>query len=409
MIDSHDSRPDSSEAPSPGASFDVVIIGGGVIGSSIAYFLAQESSFDGSVAVIEKDSSYVDSSTARSVGGIRQQFSIAENIAMSQFGARFFRSAAELLAVGDERPDLSFREAGYLFLATAAGRSILEQNHALQRAHGAAVALLSVAALAERFPWLNTEDLAGAALGTADEGWLDPYSLLMAFKRKAEHLGVRYLAEEVVAIELRDRAVAAVRLGDGRRVSCGHLVNAAGPRAAAVAEMAGIEDCPVRSKKRLVFTFDCAESLRNCPLVVDPSGVYFRPEGDRFLCGVSPPESSDPDCTDFKIDPHFFEDVLWPRLAHRVPAFDRLRQGTAWAGHYAVNTVDRNAIVGPHPEVEGFWFANGFSGHGLQHAPAIGRAVSELITFQEPRTLDLSRFDFARFAEGRPVTERNVI
>ena len=173
--------------------------------------------------------------------------------------------------------------------------------------------------------------------------------------------------------------------------------------------MAGIGDCPVRSRKRLVFTFQCREEIPGCPLVVDPGGLYFRPEGDRFVCGVSPSQERDPDCHDLPVDPRFFEEVLWPASAHRVPAFDILKEGTAWAGHYAVNVRDRNAILGPHPEVENFYFAAGFSGHGLQQSPAVGRALSELISFGEYRTLDLRRFGFDRFAAGRLIEEHSVI
>ena len=230
----------------------------------------------------------------------------------------------------------------------------------------------------------------------------------MAFRQKATELGVEFVHGEVVAVERRGAAVTGVKLRDGRRFSGGRLVNAAGPRAAEVAAMAGLE-CPVRSRKRFVYTFECPEEIPDCPLVVDPSGLYFRPEGERFLCGVSPPADQDPDCDDFKVDRELFEDVIWPGLAHRVPAFDRLRQTSSWAGHYAVNVHDRNAIVGPHPEVASFYFANGFSGHGLQQSPAVGRAISELIAFGSYRTLDLGRFSFERFAQGRLVHERNVI
>ncbi len=388
---------------------DVVIVGGGVVGSSIAFFLADEADFAGTITVVAKDPTYADSSTARSGGGIPQQFSTAENIEMSKFGAAFFKAAPERLAVAGSRPYLSFREAGYLLLATAKGREVLEQNHALQRAHGAEVELLSRLQLGRRFPWLHTADLAAGCLGTRDEGWLDPFSLLMAFKLKAEAGGVRYLTGDVVAVRRAGARVSGVRLGDGRELAAGCVVNAAGPRAAEIAAMAGIDDCPVRCRKRQVFTFECVQRIEGCPLVVDPCGLYFRPEGEKFVCGTSPAAQDDPDCHDFRVDPHLFEDVLWPALAHRVPAFDALREGTAWAGHYAVNTEDRNAILGTHPEIDNFFFANGFSGHGLQQAPAVGRAISELIAFGSYRTLDLDRFGFHRFASGRLVEERNVI
>jgi glycine/D-amino acid oxidase-like deaminating enzyme len=399
-----DSRTSTFETP-----FDVLVVGGGVVGSAIAYFLTEEDAFTGTVAVVEKDPTYADSSTARSVGGLRQQFSTPENIEISKFGARFVKSVPERLAVDGERPDVAFHEAGYLLLASPDGLPILRENHALQRSHGAAVVLLSPEELSERFPWLRTSDLAGGSLGLADEGWLDPYSLLMAFKKKAVSRGVAYVRGEVVAIGREGSAVTGVRLRDGRTIEAGCVVDAAGPRAAEVAAMAGIHDLPVASRKRFVFTFECPREIPGCPLVVDPSGLYFRPEGDKFLCGVSPPPDRDPDCHDFKVDRRLFEEAIWPVLAHRVPAFDLLREGTSWAGHYAVNVVDKNAVLGPHPEVRNFYFANGFSGHGLQQSPAVGRALAELIAFGSFRTLDLGRFSFERFASGELIAERNVI
>jgi len=390
-------------------SFDVVVIGGGVVGSSIAYFLAAEQAFDGSVAVVERDPTYVDGSTARSVGGIRSQFSTPENVEISRFGARFLRAAAETLAVGGERGDVDFVEAGYLLLASAEGLDVLRANHEVQRAHGAAVDLLDPGELAERFPWLHTADLAAGSLGLHGEGWIDAYSLLMALRRKARSLGVSYVRGEAVGVRRDGGRVTSVGLADGRELRAAHVVNAAGPRAATVAALAGVPDLPVRSKKRFVFTVECPRPLPGCPLVVDYGGVYFRPEGDRFVCGISPPRERDADCEDLKLDPGFFEELVWPALAHRVPAMDELEVRSSWAGHYAYNVVDQNAVLGPHPEVSNFYFANGFSGHGLQQAPAVGRALAELITYGEYRTLDLRRFRFERFAAGELVRERNVI
>ncbi len=391
------------------SSFDVVVVGGGVVGSSVAYFLAAEEGFDGSVAVVERDPTYVDGSTARSVGGVRQQFSTPENVEISRFGAHFFRDAGETLAVHGERGDVDFVEAGYLLLASAEGLDVLRANHEVQRDHGAEVALLDAEELAGRFPWLHTADLAAGSLGLRGEGWIDAYSLLMALKRKAHSLGVSYVRGEAVRIRRDGARVAAVGLADGRELLAGHVVDAAGPQAARIAALAGIEDLPVRSRKRFVFTVECAEPLPGCPLVVDYGGVYFRPEGDRVVCGISPPAERDPDCEDLKLDPGFFEELVWPALAHRVPAMDALEVRSSWAGHYAYNVHDQNAVVGPHPTLTNFYFANGFSGHGLQQAPAVGRALAELIAYGEYRTLDLRRFRFERFASGELVRERNVI
>jgi sarcosine oxidase len=387
---------------------DVAIVGGGVIGSAVAYFLAADPGFGGSIAVIERDPTYAAASTALSVGSVRQQFSTPENIRMSLFGAEFIAGIGEHLAVGDEAPDVGWHKAAYLFLATEKGRPILEANHAVQRENGAVNVLLSAAELAERFPWLRTDDLAAGSLGLEHEGWLDPYALLNAFRRKARALGVSWLHDEVVAIEREGARVAAVRLASGTRLACGAVVNAAGPHAGRVAGLAGIE-LPVRPRKRFVYVFDCRASLSVNQLVIDPSGVYFRPEGAQFIGGVSPPEEEDEDCLDLEVRYELFEERVWPVLAHRVPAFEELKLLRAWAGHYEYNTVDQNAILGAHPEIGNFYFANGFSGHGVQQAPAAGRAIAELIVDGRYRTLDLARFGYDRIVRNDPIRELNVV
>jgi sarcosine oxidase len=385
-----------------------VIVGGGVVGSTVAYFLAAEPGFQGRIVVVEPDPTYADSSTARSVASVRQQFSLPENIRISKYAIEFLNSIHEHLTVDGETPDVGFHEGGYLFLASDAGRATLEANHRTQVAEGAPVAMLAPAELKDRFPWLAVDDLAAGTLGLEGEGWLDPYALLQGFKRKARSLGVAYVEDRVVGMVRDGNRVAAVRLAGGDTLSSGLVVNAAGPRAAEAAAMAGIE-LPVRPRKRCVFVFRCREALPRCPLVIDPSGLYFRPEGQVFLTGISPAPDDDPDCLDLEVDYRVFEETLWPILARRVPAFEAIKLERAWAGHYAYNTVDQNAILGPHPAVGNFYFANGFSGHGLQQAPAVGRALSELITFGAYRTLDLSRFSYARFAACRPVRELNVV
>ncbi len=391
------------------AGCDVAVIGGGVVGCSVAYHLLGPMGFDGTVAVIEKDPTYAEGSTGRSVGGVRQQFSTPENIAMSLYGADFARAAAERLAVdGEAGPDPMFREEGYLFLATEETAPVLDANHALQTNHGADIARLDRDGLAERFPWLALDGLVGGGFGRTGEGWLDPYALLQGMRRKAKALGAHFVADRAVGIERADGRVAAVTTEATGRIPCGHAVNAAGAQAGRVAAMAGI-DLPVGPRKRTVFVFDCREAPAGCPLTVDPTGVYFRPEGPHFLCGKSPDPADDPECDDFEIAYDPFEEVIWPVLAERVPAFEAIKLVNAWSGHYEVNALDANAVIGPHPDVANFLFANGFSGHGLQQAPAVGRAIAELIVHGGFRSLDLSRFGYERIAAGRPIKERNVV
>ncbi len=390
-------------------NFDVIIIGGGIIGSSIAYFLAAQEAFQGSILVVEKDPTYERCSTTLSVGGIRQQFSTPENIEISKFGINFLKSIKDHLSVNDIEPNISFQEAGYLFLATEKGLSILVKNYELQKSHGVDVVLMTPSELHQRFLWLNVSDLAAGSLGLKNEGWFDPYSLLMAFIRKAKSLGVQCLKQEVIDIRRNGNSVSDLSLANGETVACHYVVNAAGPRATEIAKMAGINDLPVRPRKRFVYTFQCKSKIPDCPLVIDTSGVYFRPEGENFICGISPPKDQDPDCLDFEIDYQIFDEMIWHILARRIPTFEAIKRTASWAGHYAYNIIDQNAIIGTHPEISNFFFANGFSGHGLQQAPAVGRAISELITFGVYKTLDLNKFSFERFRSGALIKERNVV
>jgi len=388
---------------------DVVIVGGAIIGSAVATFLASRPDFDGRVVVVERDPTYRASSTTLSAASIRLQFSTPLNIEISRFGLEVIRHPERFLAVDGEVPQLDFVENGYLFLATDAGRATLEHNHAVQRSLDVPVELLTPRALRERFGWINVDDLAGASLGLADEGWFDAYALLQGFRRRARSLGVAELVGEVTGVDVdADRAVA-VRLADGSRIETDWVVNAAGPRAAEVAGMAGI-DLPVRPRKRFVYHFEAPIGLGAAPLTIDPSGIYFRPEGPAYLAGYSPiGDDPDPDTLDLVVDRSRFESHVWPALAHRVPAFDRLRLLDAWAGHYEVNTLDHNAIIGPHPRVRNLLFANGFSGHGLQQAPAVGRGLAEWIAAGRYESLDLSPLGYERVERDEPYVELNVV
>ena len=339
---------------------DVVIVGGGVIGSAIAYFLAAQPAFGGNVVVVERDSTYERASTTRSSGSIRQQFSTEENILISKYCIEFLDSLHEHLRVDDETPDVGFIEAGYLFLADPGGIAVLRENHALQRRCGASIDLLGPPELRARFPWLRVDDLAAGTHGVEGEGWLDPNSLLQAFRRKARSLGVTYVEDEVVGLERAGKRIVSVRLRDGDDVSCDVLVNAAGAVAAKVAAMVDLR-LPVRPPKRTIFVIRCETVLARCPLVIDPTGMFFRPEGDVYICGIAPTPENDPDCLDLDVDYSQFEETVWPLLAARVPAFETLKMERAWCGHYAYNTFDQNAVIGPHPEIENFLFANGFS------------------------------------------------
>jgi FAD-dependent oxidoreductase domain-containing protein 1 len=393
---------------------DVVIVGGAVMGSSTAYHLLADPGFKGRVVVIEKDPTYQLSASALSAASIRQQYSSAVNIRISLHGIRFLRSIGDHLEVDGERPEIGLKEAGYLYCATEAGASILAENQALQAAEGADILFMNPEGLKSRFPWLNVEDLAAGTWGRSGEGWFDGWGLLQAFRRKARSLGAEYVKGEVAEVERDGNRIVAVRLKDGTRIACGALVNCAGSGGRALAAKAGL-DIPVQAKRRYVFTFSCREPVENCPLLIDTSGAYVRPEGEGgFICGASPEAEMDPDWFDEdpssqEIDFSFFESFVWPSLAHRVPAFEAIKPGRAWAGPYDMSLLDHNAIVGPAGGIENFYLCNGFSGHGLQQSPAVGRGLAELIAHGRYRTLDLSELGYERVLAHRPLLERNVI
>ena len=439
--------PTDAEHPAPAAPVDViaagrrlkvVIIGGGVIGSAIACFLTRDDR-NCEITVIERDPSYRQASSALSASAIRQQFSTAVNVRISRFGIDFFRHIGEHLAVDDERPDIGLVEPGYLYLArTPVGAATLVANHALQQAEGADVALLDPADLARRFPWMHTGDLTLGSLGLSGEGWYDGYAVLQAFRRKARAQGASFRQAQACGFDRGSApasnrqapnrqtsnrqgaagrvgdgaAIRAVRLADGSRIDCDVVVNAAGPWAATVAAWAGI-DLPVRARRRTVHVLRCPEPIHHMPLVIDPSGLWFRPEGGsdgvQFIAGDTPPSAGDLD--DLPLDPDLasFEERIWPAMAARVPAFEALRPTGAWAGYYEMNLFDHNGLLGAHPACPNLQFACGFSGHGLQQSPAIGRGMAERIREGRWVSLDLDALDIRRLVENRPLLEANVI
>jgi glycine/D-amino acid oxidase-like deaminating enzyme len=388
-------------------SYDVVIAGGAAMGSSLAYHLTADSGFKGRVLVVERDFTYAKAATSLSLSSIRQQFSSPINIRLSQAGFAFLKAARETLAVDGDGPDLPIVENGYLYLATSAGAGALRANHEVQSAEGADVALLDPEAIQAQFPWLNTEGVALGAFGRSGEGWFDAYSLMQAFRRKASSQGATYAQDEVVDVVREGARVTGVRLASGGEIGCGVFVNCAGASGAArLAQKLGAP-IPVEARKRCVFVFE-AQHIEKFPLLIDPSGVYVRPEGRHYLVGGPPPDP-DPDTQDFEVEWSAFEETLWPLMAARVPAFESLKLVRAWAGHYDLNTFDHNAIVGRVPGLDNAYLAAGFSGHGVQQSPAVGRGLAELIAHGAYRTLDLSDFSADRIAVGRKILENNII
>ena len=387
-------------------SYDIVIIGGAIVGSSVAWALREEG-FDGSIAVIERDPQFAQAATTLSCASIRQQFSIPENIRLSQYTLGLFRRLKQEFGTD---ADIAFREGGYLILAGPDGLPILRANYAVQAAEGADIILEDGDALARRFPWMATDGISAGAYGRSGEGWFDAHAYLQLFRRALRTRDVALIADEVTAIGRDGGTIATVSLASGKTLAAGTVVNAAGPNAGHVAALAGI-DLPVEPRKRSVFVFEARDRFDDMPLIVDPSGIYVRPEGSVYIAGGAEAEATDgpADPADFEPDWSLFEETIWPVLATRVPAFEAIKATRAWAGHYDYNTLDQNAVIGRHPDVSNFVFANGFSGHGLQQAPAVGRAVAELIVHGAYRTIDCSVFGYERIAEGRPYRELNVI
>jgi len=387
---------------------DVLVVGGAAVGSSAAFFLAAQPDFQGKVLVLEQDFSYEKCATTLSAASIRHQFSTPENIRLSQFGSHFLKNMADYLTVDGEVPQVSFHERGYLFLATASGQGVLQSNHRVQKAEGVDVDLLTPQQLKARYNWMNMDDLVAGSLGNAGEGWLDAYSLMRGLRRKAIALGVTYKQAKVVKLNREGHRIVSATLSDGTTVACGTVINTAGTGATALARTADIA-LPVEARKRSIFYFTSSAKLPGCPMVIDPTGAYFRPEGEGFICGVAPSPDDDPECFDFEVQHQLFDDVLWPTLAARVPGFEALRVQRSWAGHYDMNVMDHNLILGAHPEVENLLFANGFSGHGLQQSPAVGRALSELVTYGGFRMLDLQAFGWDRVLKNQPLFEINIV
>ncbi len=392
------------------SSYDVVIIGGAVMGSAVAWFLSANDDFVGSVLVTERDPSYEFTSTARTNSCMRQQYSNELNIRISQFSADYVRNFRQRLGDDPEVPHLATHHYGYMYLAADERfAATLRASQKLQSSLGAGTVIMTPSEIVAEYPFYNVDDVVCGSHNTVDEGWFDSATMFDWWRRKARLAGVEYLTGEVVAIERSRERVTAVTLASGETVACGTLVNASGPRAAVTARMAGLE-LPVEPRKRYTVVFDAAEPLpRALPLTIDPTGVHVRSDGGAYVAGSTPEIDPAVPFDDFRMGPDVWEEQIWPVLAHRIPAFERAKVRSQWAGHYAHNSFDHNAVIGPHAEVGNFIFINGFSGHGMQQSPAMGRGASELITYGEYRTLDLSPLGYDRIARGEPYPETAII
>ena len=384
-------------------TYDVVMVGGGVMGCATAYYLMVADP-GLRVAIVEMDPTYARSSTTLSDGNIRIQFNLKENIQMSLYGLEVLERFAEEMAVGEDKPDVAFRRQGNLFLVDDSGREVAERGLALQKSLDCQVVWLTPDEVRDLYPLCDPAGVGcvGATFGPQD-GTMDPFAVLMGYRRKAVSLGAEFIQAEVAGLRTSGNAVTGVRLSSGDCLSAKYVVNSAGAWAPVLAQSAGV-DLPVEPVKRQVFVIEAdVQPDGLLPALYSPSGLYcFHERDNQFMCGKSLPD--DPVGYEFSWDRQVFTEVLWPGMVEFLPAFDRLKVVRGWAGLYAVNTLDGNAILGEWPELDGFYLANGFSGHGFQQCHAVGRYLAELITGRPP-TLDLSIFSPVRILENKPVFE----
>ena len=384
---------------------DIIIIGGGIMGSATAYSLMQADKRL-KIVVIEKDPSYTRASTTLSMSNARIQFSLKQNVQISQYAFETLERFEQDMVAGGRTPRIGFKREGNLFVVDAQGLESAKSAIQLQKDLGCDILWQNPEEIAARYPLYNMKGYAGGSFGPRD-GYFDAYAALMGYKAKALAMGARYMEDEVIKILMANMRVDGVHLASGNVLGAGVVINCAGAWAAQIAGTVNV-DLPIEPIKRQVFVLDTTvKPEQPLPLTVLPSGLYFRTEtGGSILLGKSMDE--DPVGFDFSWDEKRFYDVLWPELAEFVPAFDTLKLIRGWAGLYAVNRMDSNAILGEWPEIKGLFLANGFSGHGLQQAPAVGRYLSEVITEKDP-VLDLSVFSPQRILENKPLTEMGLV
>lgn len=390
-------------------AYDVVVIGGAMMGASVAWFLASNPDFDGRLLVVERDPSHEHCSTAHTNSCLRQQFSSEINVRISQFTAEYLKRFRQ--EMGDARvPEIHTDFFGYMYLAADEGFSAhLRKTVSMQAKLGAGTRIMSAGEIAEAYPFYRLDDILLGAHNLKDEGYFDAGTMFEWWRRLARERGAEFIANEVVAIDVAAGRVASLRLATGTPIACGWVVNAAGPRAARVAAMAG-RPLPVEPRKRYTWVFEAERPLdRRLPLTIDPSGVHVRSDGAYYMAGATPDDDPAVEPDDFEADHGLWEEKAWPAIANRIPAFEAIRVVNSWVGHYAYNTLDQNAVVGPDDTLENLLYVNGFSGHGIQQAPAMGRGIAEWITTGGYRTLDLTPLGIDRIRRGIRRDEAAII
>lgn len=399
--------PADDRGPDVPTGADVLVIGGGAVGAAVAYSLRTA---DPSVAVtvVERDPTYELASTPRAAGGVRRLFSLPENIELSRYSIDFFADFPTLMAVNGAPSEVGFHRNGYLFIVPPDGVGMLRANHDTQTRLGCNVVWLTPEETKDRYPSMYVGDL-GAAVLSPDDGWLDPHAVLMGLRNKARSLGATFVADEVVGLDHTNHTVTGARLASGRRISAEQVVNAAGAWAKDVCAMVDV-DVPVTPLKRYEHYFACQDPIEPLPYLKDTQRLAFRPEGPGG-CGYSGgvPTLAQPRGVDFTVDRSYFDDAVWPALAHRFPQFERTKCLRSMPGLYDQNDLDGNVVIGPVAHLGNFHLLAGFSGHGLMHAPGCGRAMAELLCTGAYQTIDLTRFGWPRIGAGNPLPERGII
>lgn len=394
-------------------SYDIIIVGGAIMGASTAWFLSSNKDFQGSVLVVERDPSYENSSTMHTNSCMRQQFSTELNVRISQFAADFVKNIRDYMNQDDLVPELSIHNFGYMYFADNENfADVLRENQKIQNNAGAATQLLNANQIKQKYPFYNVDDIVLGSINLIDEGYWDGTAVFDAWRRQSRKKGVEYIANEVISMtkSADGTKVESVTLKSGDIIACGQVLNASGPRASRTARMADI-NIPVEPRKRYSWVFAAEKPLdQDLPLTIDPSGVHVRENGGgTYQCGAHSDIDPAVDYDDFAMNFDIWQNHVWPILASRIPQFEAIKVQSEWAGHYAYNTFDHNAIIGPHDEIENFYFLNGFSGHGLQQSPAMGRGTAEMLIYGEYKTLDLSPFNYTRISANTPIIEKAVI
>ena len=425
--------------------YDIIIIGGGVIGTSIALQIREHVRELVTVLVVEKDPTYSRAVSTNALCGITNQFTLPENLQMAHYGADFIRNSRLHLSILDHPPpDLHFTPTGYLYLSdTTEQADIMLENQEKQTDYGAYVDVLNSHQMETRFPFLNTEDVLIGAHGVQDEGFIDPVAYLVALRGKAEFLGVRYMHAEFVDFNLeteldssggRDSENDAwqkvrfviVRMPDGRerQIRVAYPIICAGHESAEITKklLIGRPDSrgsrliplPIEKRKRYNFVFNCPDGPGlNFPFLIDGTGVWCRREGlgGNFVCGKYMTDEEEPDPSNLDVDYGFFEHVIWPVLAKRVKAFEKLQIVGAWAYYEDYNYFDQNPVIGKHPYYFNVLWACGFGPTAPLMGPSVGRAIFEQLDtgWMNYKTIDLGRFGWSRILNGTPLKERRIV